>query len=118
MKTKYLMALVIAAFLSACQKSEGTAGQKSEGTAEQAAPQQRSIPDLTVDSLLNLSRNERDELERRCLGASHQTCANLKGDSFKKMLELKKAFCRTDASVKGLTDRAAARDAERRCEDL
>jgi len=62
-----------------------------------------SIPVLTVEKLLDLNKNEIQEIERRCIGISHVTCENLKSDGYKKLWELKKSLCKTGKTLDKFT---------------
>ena len=108
MKATVLSLLAVMA-LSAC-------GQKESSTA--AAPTEPPFPSFTVAELLKLSRNERQELERRCLGLSNTTCTALKSDSFKNGFNLNMSFCKAGAAQNGLLSRSAGAEAERKCEQL
>ena len=77
-----------------------------------------SIPTYTLNQLLDMTKNERQEIERRCLGITHQTCTDLKSDSFRKLKELRISTCNLDASYKGLSDAGEAARARRKCDDL
>jgi len=76
------------------------------------------IPSLTLKQILDLSKNERQELERRCLGVSHPTCTELKSESFKKLRDLRISLCRSGASQTGLYDQRKAAKEERECDNL
>jgi hypothetical protein len=99
--------LFVVALLAACGKNQ------TENKAE--VPK---VPNLTFDDLTKLSKNEREELERRCLGVSHPTCVQLKGNSLKNHLDLKKSFCKTSAIVKNSADAYQMRIDEAKCEQL
>jgi hypothetical protein len=110
MKTafKLTLAAITLLMLTAC-------GKKDETVAEPKAP---PIPTMTVNQILDMSKNERQELERRCLGISHPTCNELKGDSFKKLKDLRISMCRLGAAQKGLYDRSGAAREERQCDEM
>lgn len=83
--TKTLIAqLTVAVALVAC-------GEKTPDAA--AAPQAPAIPNLSIDELLALNKNERQEMERRCLGSTDATCVRFKSDDFKKRDNLERSFC-------------------------
>jgi len=71
----------------------------SERQDVQSSATEPSIPNFSVSELTKLSKNERQELERRCLGSSHMTCLNLKSESFKNSIELDKSFCRANNTL-------------------
>jgi len=73
-------------------------GKEDEASSEPKAP---LIPTLTSTQLIEMSKNERQELERRCLGISHPTCTVLKGDSFNSLKKAYLASCRLRAAQKG-----------------
>jgi len=105
---KSLLVASVFLFLAAC-------GKKDEVTEETAVP---PIPNMTVNQIVKMTKNERQELERRCLGVSHETCTNLKSDEFEKSKAFDLALCRASASMTGLTDRYAGRVEEKKCDDL
>lgn len=109
MKTaiKYTLAACVVVLLAAC-------GQK-EAVIEVPTP---PIPTLSVSEIIDMSKNERQELERRCLGVSHETCSNLKSDSFQKRKDLRIAMCKAGASYTGLSDRNKAAREERKCDEM
>jgi hypothetical protein len=82
---KYLIAFSISTLflLAACNKSE-------DKTTAQLTP---VLPMLKAKDLADLSRNELDELERRCLGLTHPTCTELKSDDFKKWMKTNTLIC-------------------------
>lgn len=106
-KFKISWVLCVVALLVACGKNQ------TENKAEEP-----KVPNLTFDDLTKLSKNERQELERRCLGVSHPTCTQLKGSSLQNHLDLKKAFCKTSAIVKNPSDAYQVRIDEAKCEEL
>jgi hypothetical protein len=105
---KLLFAFAIVVSLAACDE------QKSVVVETKSPP----IPDLTLNQILDMSKNERQELERRCLGVTHKTCTDLKSDSFRRAKEFRIASCNVDASFKGLSDPGAAARARRKCDEL
>jgi hypothetical protein len=105
---KLILAASAIALLVAC-------GKKDETITEPKAP---SIPIMTLNEILDMSKNERQELERRCLGVSHPTCTELKGDSFKRSKDFRVSLCRLGAAQKGLYDRSEAAREERKCDEM
>lgn len=104
MKTFVCAALVTVAFLTACnqQNSPQASAKQSE------AP----FPVLTIDELLNLNKNERAELERRCLGLSNKTCSDFKGSTFKQRDESARSSCQSAAAM----DRVIGGKTQPKCE--
>lgn len=90
-------------------------GQK-EAAVE--VPKGPPIPTLNVSQILDMSKNERQELERRCLGVTHPTCTELKSDSFNKLRDFRIASCKTNAAFKGLSDRYEGMREERKCDEM
>lgn len=105
---KKSVAPLILLLLTAC-------GQK-ESVVE--IPKGPPIPTLTVSQILDMSKNERQELERRCLGVTHATCTELKSDSFNKLKDFRIASCKTNAAFKGLSDRYEGIREERKCDEM
>jgi len=105
---KLILAASAVALLAAC-------GQK-EAVVE--VPKAPSIPTMTVREILDMSKNERQELERRCLGVSHPTCTELKGDSFRQLKDFRISLCRVGAAQKGLYDRYEAAREEKKCDEM
>ena len=62
-------------------------------SAEPIKSVEPKIPYFSVSDLTKLSKNERQELERRCLGSSHKTCEKLKSEDFKNVMKLEQSFC-------------------------
>ena len=106
--TKLVLALSLATVITACENKNTV----------QVEPKTPAIPTLTVNQIMDMSKNERQELERRCLGVTHETCAALKSESFETLKRLRISMCNVDASYKGLTDSAEAARARRKCDDL
>lgn len=78
---------------------------------------QPNIPSYDVSSVRALSKNERQELERRCLGVDHPTCTLLKSDSLKTMEDLDRAFCETKvAQIRSMG--AMGGSLSQKCKDL
>ncbi len=93
--TKTLFAiLTVAVALVAC-------GEKAPDSAE--APQAPAIPSLSVDELLALNKNERQEMERRCLGSTDATCVRFKSDEFRNRDDLERSFCNTGKAMDRFT---------------
>lgn len=67
------------------------------GCSQQDAPVLQHLPAMNEAQLAELNRNERQELERRCLGVTHPTCTALKSDFFKQLLNAKLAVCDANA---------------------
>lgn len=105
---KFVLAVTAVATLVACGKQE-VAVEK---------PKEPQIPELTASELLDMTKNERQEIERRCIGQSHTTCSELKGDSFKKMKDFRISLCRVGAAQTGLSDRYEGAREERKCDDM
>ena len=105
---KYTLAAIFFALLTAC-------GEKAEPKAEPKAP---SIPTMSVHQILDMSQNQRQELERRCLGVSHPTCDEFAKGSVKRLMELRISLCKVDAAQKGLYDRYGAERDERKCDEM
>ena len=91
---KYILVSSALVLLAAC-------GKEDEASSEPKAPLIPIIPTLTADQLIEMSKNERQELERRCLGVSHPTCTALKGNYFKELKMMKLSTCRFRAAQKG-----------------
>jgi hypothetical protein len=81
-------------------------------------PKTQLIPKLTLTEIMNMTKNERQELERRCLGVSHETCSLLKSESFENLKRLHISGCIADASMKGLSSAEEGARARRKCDDL
>lgn len=56
------------------------------------------IPDFNLDALIKLSVNEKNELERRCLGVNHPTCNTLKSKEYKDKIESWRKACMVGAA--------------------
>jgi hypothetical protein len=69
-------------FKGSCVK-KGDTGQQSSGSSSSSSPQVY-IPHYNASDLAKLSKNEFDEIERRCIGANHPTCDAMKSDSFRR----------------------------------
>lgn len=67
------------------------------GCSKQETPVVQQLPAMNEVQLAELNRNERQELERRCLGVTHPTCTALKSDFFKQLLNVKLAVCDANA---------------------
>ena len=52
-----------------------------------------AFPYFTVDEIILLNKNERSELERRCLGLHNQTCTNFKSEEFLKKDKQYREYC-------------------------
>ena len=73
-------------------------------------PKEPPFPTFTNAQLLDLSKGERQELERRCLGVSNKTCDEFKSDDFKKQDAFRKSMCDTKDAMDKMT--GGRRDAE------
>jgi hypothetical protein len=83
-----------AAKMEATEKGISCNGGVLVGESKSAnSSAQSRIPTLTVAELIALSKNETDEIERRCLGVAHPTCLKLKSESYSKSFQLEKSFC-------------------------
>lgn len=90
MKKTLLLVLVIWTGLTACDQQQ---------QSDKATPIEPPFPSLTTSQLLELNKNERAELQRRCLGVSNKTCTDFKSDSFKRTDDALKALCDTSNLV-------------------
>ncbi len=107
---KLIIATSILASLLAC-------GDQNNASTPQVSATP-SIPTYTLNQLLDMTKNERQEIERRCLGVTHQTCTDLKSDSFRKLKEVRISSCNVDASFTGLSDPVEAARKRRKCDEL
>ncbi len=82
-----------------------------------AIAEKPNIPDLKRSEIMELSKNERQELERRCLGVSHPTCIELKSKSFKMLMGLKFTTCEAAAAAKSIIDPYEGRIAKGVCNE-
>ena len=117
--------IISLSILTACGEKNEPVAQKKTPNVQKKEPVQTAppaqapiIPNLKVDQLLKMSKNERQELERRCLGVSHPTCSELKGDGFRKMMDLEVSYCKSNAARKGLYDRSEGAREERKCNEM
>jgi len=106
MKT-VLLGLLLLSLIVGCERRE------SDSASATPTPTGPNIPSLDVSQLANLTKNERDEIERRCLGANHPTCDALKSDSFRKLWELKVAHCNTKESMRQISGGSRTPECER-----
>lgn len=95
MLTRLSLAVAILTLLAACERSPTSASTTS------GAPSVPSIPTLDATQILDLSKNEQSELERRCLGVTHPTCTEMKSEGFKSLRDLRKSLCETERLVSG-----------------
>ena len=105
---KYKLAASLLALLMAC-------GEKAEPKAEPKAP---PIPTMSLNEILDMSKNQRQELERRCLGVSHPTCDAFTKGSVERLMNFKISTCKAVAAQKGLYDRFGAERDERKCDEM
>lgn len=82
-KNIYLASMLVL-MLAACSP------KKSNEAAQSNEPE---LPSFTMDQMLDFNQAQREELKRRCLGATSQTCNDYKSETFKKRDELAKTFC-------------------------
>lgn len=75
-----------------------------------------SIPNYSIDKILDMSKNERQELERRCLGISHQTCSNLSSGSFRERKESRLKICNYKASLENDNEKRTRE--QKKCDEL
>lgn len=108
MKKISFVVLVAAVTLVAC-------GNKD---VAESAPKKPDVPSISYSELTELTKNERQELERRCLGVDHPTCTELKGSALKNWIELEISSCKVSAAMTGFSDRYAGRQEEAKCDDL
>ena len=108
MKKIIFVALVATVTLVAC-------GNKDVAVS---APQKPDVPYMSLSQLTELSKNERQELERRCLGVDHPTCTELKGSSLQTQINFKVSSCKVSAAMTGMSNPYAGRQAEAKCDDL
>lgn len=100
---------IVLILLTACNNN------KENALVEPKGP---TIPTLSAAQIMDMSKNERQELERRCLGITHPTCTELKGDEFAKLKNRKLQRCRLDASHIYVFDRNEGKRLERLCDEL
>lgn len=94
---KLLWATALCLTVAACGDSS------SGGSSKTSQPSQPNIPSYDLSSVRQLSKNERQELERRCLGIDHPTCTLLKSDSLKRLENLDRSFCETEVAQNRIT---------------
>ena len=94
---KLLWATALCLTVAAC----GNSGSGDSSNTSQ--PSQPNIPSYDLSSVHQLSKNERQELERRCLGVDHPTCTLLKSDSLKKLENLDRSFCEAEVAQNSIT---------------
>lgn len=104
---KLLWATALCLAVTACGNSSSSGSNTSQ-------PSQPNIPSYDVSSVRALSKNERQELERRCLGVDHPTCTLLKSDSLKNMDDLDRSFCELEVSQNQITGGSLSQ----KCRDL
>lgn len=80
-----------------------TTGCIDSNTSQSSDPSKPIIPSYTISEVRELSKNERQELERRCLGLDHPTCVILKSDTLKEMDSLDKSFCESKKALSQIT---------------
>ena len=105
---KLLWATALCLTVAAC----GNSG--SDGSSNTSQPSKPNIPSYDVSSVLQLSKNERQELERRCLGVDHPTCTLLKSNSLKTMEDLDRSSCELEVA----TNRIIHGSLSPKCRDL
>ena len=88
-----LALLVCVAALTACDKKDADVA---------TAPQVPEVPSMTMDQLLAMNKNERAEMERRCLGISNKTCNDFKGEQFKTSDGIRRSGCMVAESTRSL----------------
>lgn len=92
MEKSVLAVLILSAAISAC-------GQNDDATLRAATKSEPQIPSMTITELVALNKNERAEMDRRCLGVQHKTCSDYKSEAFRKVDDLERSFCNlADAS--------------------
>lgn len=89
---KLLWATALCLTVAACGNSS------NGGSSNTSQPYQPNIPSYDVSSVSGLSKNERQELERRCLGVDHPTCTLLKSDLLKAMDNLDQSLCEMEVT--------------------
>lgn len=90
--------VLLALVLSAC------GNQSNSSSSGSAAPSLPNIPTYNGIELSNLGKVEFEEIERRCMDQpSHTTCQALKSDSFRKGVDLARAFCDGSKSMNRIT---------------
>ena len=57
-----------------------------------------SVPLLTIEQYVELNKNQRQELERQCIGSSSPTCRLSSSTTFIKVMESRKSFCEMNNS--------------------
>lgn len=105
---KLFWATSLCLVVAACGNSGSVGGNSTP------QPSQPNIPSYDLSSASDLSKNERQELERRCLGVDHPTCTLLKSDSLKNLDNFSKALCEAQAAQNGITGRSLSL----KCRDL
>lgn len=112
---KFTLAALVFLFIRACGKRDEVV----------TGPKESMIPNLTVNQILDLTRNERQELERRCLGSSNTTCIELKSELYTTLRDMKISRCETRVAFKDLEnsislapDREGLAREKQKCRDM
>lgn len=97
-----LFAALLVGMLTACDQQKTAADQQNtQVPSEQKENRGPEIPILSVNQILDLSKNEFNEIERRCLGARSETCTNMKSESYTTLRDLRKSLCETGRLLDG-----------------
>lgn len=114
MYNKINIFLIYALMVTACGKNNDQATQESVNKEQslqsfnvdemimrpqEVLQNEAAFPYFTVDQIILLNKNERDELERRCLGLHNKTCTNFKSEEFLKKDEQYRALCESSRNV-------------------
>lgn len=85
-----VFSLIFCLVLTACKPVE----------VEVEKTKESPFPYFTTSQLLDLSKNERNELERLCLSnAQKPVCIDLKSDGFKNLEKFRKGMCETENDI-------------------
>lgn len=90
--------MIFALLLTACDKQK-------EHEPKEVVKVEPPFPSLSIYEILALNKNERAELERRCLGVQHQTCTNFKSEEFVKLDDQSKKLCESFRRLERATEK-------------
>ena len=92
---RHVLIVVSLVTLVSCSREPGGESAKEPSSTSP------NIPTLDEAQILDLSKIQQDEIERRCLGENHPTCAAMKSKKFKALRDFKKSLCEIDRTQSG-----------------
>ena len=109
---KNIATLIKASALFVVLNFMGGCGQKE---IENKEP---SFPYFSTSQIADMSNNERQELERRCLGLKNETCDNLKSKEVQSLIETKVGVCKLNAISKNMFNPYQEKEDDKKCEQM